>query len=176
MEATGVKLMASVLVWCCLALPASPDDVPPTAVSTLRRMAKQIQECPQFVDRESRWGKKPNEIERWYYGPPKNVVWDAVPSKTPVRSPFEAYVEFSVSHFQWIPPEVKDKYEKAIHLPDPFLGDFKIRYEFDVGPAGVEFSRALKRFETSTRWADLDPHREICWDKILRTPQPVIDK
>ena len=165
-----MKLMAGVLMCCCLALPASSEDVPPTAVSVLRRMAKEIQGCSQFIDRESRWGKKPSEIERWYYGPPKNVVWDAGPSKTPVRSPFEAYVEFSISHFQWIPPEVKEKYEQADHLPDPFLGDFKIRYEFDIGADGVAFTRALKRFETTTRWADLDRRPDVCWDKILRTP------
>lgn len=72
-----MRLLACVLLFCSLALPASSEDAPPTAVSVLRRMAKDIQDCPQLIDRESHWGKKPNEIERWYYGPPKNVVWDA---------------------------------------------------------------------------------------------------
>jgi hypothetical protein len=49
-------------------------------------------------------------------------------------------------------------------------GDFKIRYEFDVGPDGVAFAKALKRFETTTRWADPDRRHDVCWDRILRNP------
>jgi hypothetical protein len=162
--------MACVLLFCSLALPAGPEAVPLAGVNVVRRMAREIQDCSQFIDRESRWGKKPNEIERWYYGPPKNVVWDAGPSKTPVRSPFEAYIEFSISHFPWVPPEAREKYEQLSHLVDPFLGDFKIRYEFDVSEDGVTLTKALRRFETSARWSDLDRRDDVCWDRILRNP------
>jgi hypothetical protein len=165
-----LRLMACVLLCCSLALPAGLEDVPPTAVGVLRRMAKDIQDCTQFIDRESRWGKRQNEIERWYYGPPKNVVWDAGPSTTPVRSPFEAHIEFSVSHFSWVPPEAKEKYDQLSHLVDPFLGDFKIRYEFDASADGITLTRALKRFETNARWSDLDRRDDVCWDRILRNP------
>jgi hypothetical protein len=163
-----LKAIACVLFACCLALPAGPDDVPQSAVRILRAMTKDIQGCPEALVSESKWGKKPNEIEQWLYGPPKNVIWNAGKSTTPVRSPYEAYIEFSVSYFKRVPPETRDKYEQSLHMVSPFLGDWKIRYEFDVSDDDVTMTKALKRFETSSKWSDLDRNTNFCWDNIPR--------
>src|SRR5580658_10068019 len=100
-----MKIFVCVLVTCSIAFPAGSEDMPQSAAPIFRLMARQIQDCPNALYRETRWGKKPNEIERAYFKPPTNVVWDIVPSKTPVRSPFEGYVEFSAVYFEWVPPE-----------------------------------------------------------------------
>ena len=48
-----------------------------------------------------------------------------------------------------MPPETRDKYEQSLHVVSPFLGDWKIRYEFDVSDDDVTMTKALKKFETS---------------------------
>jgi len=145
------------------------------AVNKLREVARTIRECPEAIETETKWGKGPLEISRLYIGPPKNVVWDVVPSKT-VRSPYAGYIEFSTSHYVWVPPETSAKYERqhpgfraeaAIRLKD-----WKLRYEFDVGPGGVEITRALSRLADASDWGDFSK-RDICWDNAARKGQTV---
>jgi hypothetical protein len=167
-----MKTVACAFLACVMALPASSEDVPQNAIRLFRLRTKQIQECPQSLASERRWGSKPNEIERWYFGSPISVVWDVVPSKTPVRSPFEAYVEFSASYSHWIPPEVKAKYDSMNFAPAIFLlYNHKFRYEFDVSPEEVALTRALQQHSQGSReWDDFD-RRDFCWDKVLRATQ-----
>ena len=140
------------------------------AVDAMREIARTIRECPEAIDIENRWGKGPLEIDRWYMGPPKNVVWDVVPNNT-VRSPYMGYIEFSISHHLWVPPETVAKYDRTY----PGLRteamvrfkDWKLRYEFDIGPAGVELTRALSRQADAKDWSD-SSKRDMCWDNVAR--------
>jgi hypothetical protein len=161
-----VTLILVAFFFCMI--PAGADDIPPNAVRILRRMTKEIQGCPESLVRQKQWGRKANEVERWYYDPPKNVNWNAGKSETPVRSLFSGYIEFSVAYFFQVPDDVKAKYDKDIHLPDPFLGDWNLRYEFDVSADEIVLPRALKRFETSQKWSNLDRNTSFCWDNIPR--------
>ena len=153
--------------------PPGQQSVEPSsqpAVDAIRELARTIGECPEAIDFESRWGKGQLEIIRWYIGPPNNVVWDVAPSNT-VRSPYMGYIEFSTSHFMWVPPETVAKYDRAypglrmeaiIHATG-----WKFRYEFDVGPVGVELTRALSRMADAKEWKD-PLKRNICWDNAAR--------
>jgi hypothetical protein len=162
------------------------------AVAALRAIARTIRECPETVQLESRWGKGPLEIDRFYFGPPKNVVWDVAPSKS-VRAPYAGFIEFSVSYYFWVPPETRDKYDRKYPglLRDLRTPDFKRRYEYDVGPEGLELIRALSRREgqasvgngdhISTEWADspkveVQGNSGVCWDNAARKSQTVSDK
>jgi hypothetical protein len=91
--------MASVFGCCCLALPASPEDVPPTAVSkscgAWQGKFRGVRDS--FIHRERRRGTQPNEIERWYYGPPKNVVQDAVQAELRFDLPLKPMSSFNFS-------------------------------------------------------------------------------
>jgi len=140
------------------------------AVETLRELAQTIRECPEAIDFESRWGKGQLEIIRWYMGAPNNVVWDVAPSNT-VRSPYMGYIEFSTSHYMWVPPESVAKYDRTypglrteamLHATG-----WKFRYEFDVGPVGVELTRALSRVADAKEWKD-SLKRDVCWDTAAR--------
>lgn len=161
-RAVAVPLL---LLWAGL---LSADDVPPTAVRILRAMTRDIQSCPEVFVREQQWGRRANEVERWFYGPPKNVIWNAGKSETPVRSPLSGYIEFSVAYFQRIPDDVKARYDKDVHLPNPFLGDWNIRYEFDIDGDGVVLTRGLKRQAGRKDWNDLDRNPSWCWDNVPR--------
>src|SRR5713101_2691901 len=65
------------------------------AVTQLGAVAHAVKECPHQLESERQWGKKPIEIERWYIGPPQNVVWDVVPGSS-VRAPYLGFIEFSL--------------------------------------------------------------------------------
>ena len=152
---------------------SGPQSIEPSsqpAVDAMRELVRTIKDCPQAIDFESRWGKEPLAITRWYIGSPKNVVWDVVRSNT-VRSPYVGYIEFSTSHYLWVPPETAAKYDRT----HPGLRteaairakDWKFRYEFDVGPAGVELTRALSRTVDAKDWNDFSK-RDVCWDNVAR--------
>jgi hypothetical protein len=139
------------------------------AVASLREIARAIKECPETVEIEHKWGKAPQEIDRVLFGPPKNVVWDIEESKS-VRSPFTGYIQFSVSHYHWVPAETLDRYERKYPGLDEllmFMPDLEYRYEFDVGPEGLELARVLARSVEKAEWGD-SPKRDVCWDKAAR--------
>jgi hypothetical protein len=158
--------------------PDASDVAPPTgggwgssqaAVDALRDLARKIKECPETIELESRWGKGSQEIERFYLGPPKNVVWDEARSES-VRSPYMGYIEFSVSHYFWVPKEAIDKFDRqhpGMYAGSLGMPDLKFRYEFNVGPIGLELTRALVRPATKTEWADFAT-RATCWDTAAR--------
>ena len=172
-------LAAARLTTIALSFPPDPlDDARPAegawgasqaAVDALRALARTIKECPETVDLESRWGKGSGEISRLYFGAPKNVVWDVTPSES-ARSPYLGYVEFSVSHYFWVPKENQDKFDRkypGLYADSLGMPDLKFRYEFDVGPSGLELTRVLARQATKTEWED-SIKRNTCWDSAAR--------
>jgi hypothetical protein len=140
------------------------------AVAQLAVVAHAIKQCPRQLESERQWGKKPIEIERWYIGPPQNVAWDVVPDSS-VRAPYLGFIEFSLPENYWVPDDVKDKFEQSeaggsarlAHLMD---GPVKHRYEFDVGPAGLEFAKMLGGGKPE--WLDDRPD-DTCWQKAARS-------
>jgi len=131
------------------------------AISEMRDLARTIKGCPKALELEMRWGKGPLEIVRVYYETPNNVVWDVTRSQT-ARSPYAGYIEFSISHLPWVPPETIDKFRRT--RPDmykdfflqPLSTRWSLRYEFDIGPEGVEFVKANSA------------QRDVCWDNTAR--------
>jgi hypothetical protein len=141
-------------------------------VDALRTVARVIKECPEVVDLETKWGKRPGEIDRLYFGAPKNVIWDVLRSGS-ARSPYMGYIEFSVSHHFWVPKERLDKFESehpGLYAAEMGLPDWKLRYEFDIGPDGLELTRLLVRQANETEWLD-SPKRDVCWEIAARKGQ-----
>jgi hypothetical protein len=98
------------------------------------------------------------------------VVWDVAPSKT-VRSPYAGYIEFSTSHYFWTPPETSAKYDRlypgARMEAASHLKAWKFRYEFDVGPEGLELIRSLSRSADASDWGDFRM-KDVCWENAAR--------
>jgi len=146
------------------------------AVNALSAIARTIKECPRALSSEKKWGKAPAEIERWYVGPPQNVVWDVMPSSS-VRTPYIGYIEFSLPETYWVPDEVKDKFMRSdagssaelAHLVDP--GPMKYRYEFDLGPGGLDLTKMLKGRDPAQR-VDDSPDA-TCWQNAARSVRVV---
>lgn len=163
----------------CVGAPAQTlvkigDDSKP-AVETLRRLAERIRSCPEMVTSETRWGTKSDEIKRTYEGPPHNVTWDVLPADT-VRAPYLGYVEFSLPMRYWVPEAKQHKYNKTFGIGNTL--DFenvlasassaeRYRYEFDLGPEGLQFARALRRMPNATEWLDNQDAGKSCWHQAV---------
>ena len=150
------------------------------AVSALRALAQNIKECRRTLSSEKKWGNRSGEIERWYVGPPQNVLWDVAPSSS-VRSPYVGYIEFSLPYDHWVPDDVRDKYMRsdagiAYPLALASSGPMKYRYEFDIGPSGLELTRMLRHGQNAsgqypTEWFDVSPDGDTCWENAARKIQ-----
>ena len=181
-------LCAGPFVWAQSRLQIDPSSQP--SVNQLAAVAHAIKECPRAMTKEEQWGKKPAEIMRWYSGPAQNVVWDVVPSSS-VRSPYLGYIEFSLSSDYWVPDEVKDKFMRSdregsaeLRKIDTDVDPMKYRYEFDLGPSGLELTKMLRdRVPGSIfpspvgKWWEYRPEN-TCWENAARnaqtTPQMVL--
>jgi hypothetical protein len=159
------------------------------AVTQLAAVAHAIKECPREVPvKEGHWGKKPDEIERWYVGPPENVVWDVVPSSS-ARAPYSGYVEFTVHwNIEILPHGSMDRYMRK-HGDYWFLmqknfvqNPVDYRYEFDVGEKGLELIKSMSRAQCETvgsitspcqkpGWQSIPP--AYCWGKTAQEGQTV---
>ena len=168
---TGGKITDHAVLEIAPQLQIDPKSQP--AVSQLAAIAHAIKECPEALSSERKWGKKPTEIERWYIGPPQNVVWD-VTQVASVRAPYTGYIEFSLKYRQWIPDEVREKYDT-----DPFglnillvlQGPIKHRYEFDLGPGGLDLTRML----VGNKLDGDDRPDDTCWQKAARNAHATAD-
>src|SRR5271166_4511613 len=136
-------------------VPISEDSKP--AVETLRTIAQRIGECPKALMTEIKWGGKKDEIVRLYELPPINVLWDVV-SGNSVRAPYLAYVEFAINPQVWVPDSAMHKAWKS----GAYMADFKLaatapwhyRYEYDLGPNGLQLTRALWHNKNTDVWND----------------------
>jgi len=159
--------------------PVSIREDSKPAVETLRAITKRIEECPKALEFEKRWGKKQDEIERYYEGPPSNVVWDVVAGNS-VRAPYLAYVEFTVDGDLWVPDSARGKFSK---LPSYFAQEqmgaasWHYRYEYDLGPSGLQLTRVLLRDKSTDKW--VEPKRSViaehCWDAAARSTETKSD-
>ncbi len=133
------------------------------AIAQLRAIVDEIKKCPA--------GQIANgDGSSVYVDAPMNVVWNVQPNES-LRSKEMGYIEF-VQHSVYIPRKLvpckkrdadcnrlnaaireTDAIVVGLNLPDNF------RYEFDFGPRGLEFTRALKKHEEedSKHWLAMNP-------------------
>lgn len=130
------------------------------AVALLRTLASEIKDCPEALDKETRRGKR---VDRLYFSAPHNVTWDIKESRTPVRSPFEGFIEFSVSYFSRTPDGSPESFATCAFI----CGNWRFRYEFDVGSEQFTSARVFYMHSDEQRWLDAEP-RNTCWDAKLR--------
>ncbi len=159
------------------------------AVAALRTVVISIKECPRTMIWENTDTKGPMSRFRVYFGPPTNVVWD-VSSSNSVRAPYIGYVEFTVPRQGWVPPDVYDKWsERASEIYNDLLfrpiPNLKYRYEFDIGPEGLQLTRTLYRSADDADWNDSPALKRcpgesgcplLCWDQAAQKGQTVSDK
>ncbi len=164
-------------------VPISEDSKP--AVETLRTIAQRIGKCPNVLDFENQWGRKKDEIEQYYQGPPENIVWDVVAGDS-VRAPYLGYVEFTINENQSVPDSAMQKFQQKFgqrgHTSLTSDAFFKIlvrfplhlRYEYDLGPSGLQLTRVLQRNKnTRDSWQDANIRSAAshCWDTAARNTQ-----
>jgi hypothetical protein len=146
------------------------------AIATLGTIADAIKACPKamlFDMPELRNAPPP----RVYWGPPTNVIWDITRSNS-IRSPYLAYIEFTIPKEYAVPPETYDRTMAAYGaIVVKGLPNAKIRYEFDLGPEGLRLTKMLSRSAGETEWRDGSSRKScspqncqpICWeDTVLK--------
>jgi hypothetical protein len=139
------------------------DHAKQKAIVQMRQVANAMKQCPeqQISSYQSEC-----HVTRAYAGPPTNLEWDVLPSKT-VRSPFQGVIEFTLpSHLdQSDPPDQPSKvHQKCVdteaqieamgastrsEIADeiakkgPEWREGHYRYEFDVGSETPELVKKL---------------------------------
>jgi len=129
-------------------------------VERLRSIAIAIKACPRVAE----W--KDTGIGTIYDGPPVNVVWDVKASDS-IRAPYFGYVEF------FLPREfsaTKEECEKSHSCRDMIetTKPFRYRFEFDLGPDGLDLVRQLVRLASDKDWSDARPDKS-CWQTAIHT-------
>lgn len=172
-DQNAVETASPVIVTAQTHLPISEDSKP--AVETLRMIAQRIGECPKTPDGETQWGRKKDDIVRFYQEPPESVLWDVVAGNS-VRAPYLGYVEFTAPESYWVPESAKSRFlktDEGLAYLKYVVGPYHYRYEYDLGPDGLQLTRALFRNKTTGEW--VEPNRgslaKYCWDAAARDTQ-----
>jgi hypothetical protein len=146
------------------------DGKSQAAVDQLRAIVKEVKRCPKVILHESKGRKGPFAGMRIYEGPTLNVEWDVGESKS-IRSPYQGYVEAHIAWEFWLPTDVYDKYSDKMGLEykKMFIGPqppMVCKYEFDLGPNGLELYRSFCRSSGET---ELKDHKltDGCWDQAV---------
>lgn len=165
------------------AAPGQDDAAKQKAISEMRRIANTIKQCPEEVSYQ-------NECKVHYVGPPINVEWDVLPSKS-VRSPFQGIVEFNLGERESDPANQS----KAIHqkcvdmeyniamLGAPALAEamkrgpikvrhYHYRYEFDLGSDAPELVKMLLVEDETKETVAASRGEHTCWVKAARSIKP----
>jgi hypothetical protein len=146
------------LSFCLVSGLAAGQDKPAKqkAIQEMRQIANAVKQCPVRKTATATGGC---QVASSYIGPPTDVEWDVLPSKT-ARSPFQGVLEFSLPSYRTYLDRddlsakehqkcVDDKQRLAkIHVY-PFSGKSAIsevsrRYEFDLGPGAPELVKILQ--------------------------------
>lgn len=152
------------------------------AIADMRRIASAMKECPEEVQYQ-------NECSVHYIGPPSNLEWDVITSKT-VRSPFQGIVEFALPMRSLdIDPSKQSKrvHQKCLDMAmaatsasaeemkeGPKWREGHYRYEFDLGgPDGPKLVKTLwivkDRNGSTITSASNEEH--YCWVKAAQPPK-----
>lgn len=140
------------------------DEQSRTQVKELRSISQAIKACPRKESPDTGNGK-------FIYGPPSNVIWDVKPNPS-VRAPYLGYIEFSLPQEFSASKKYCDK-NPVVCLQMLGLGSVKLRFEFDLGPGGLELMKLLfKKKEDDKEWSDMRPDAaelfDTCWLKAAR--------
>lgn len=167
----------SVVVVSQTHVPIAEDSKP--AVETLRNIAIRIRKCPKALDFETQWGRRKDEILQFYDESPENLIWDVVAGNS-VRAPYLGFVEFTVTEDDWVPESAKQRFWK-ITQADPLklavlkqtAGPYHYRYEYDLGPSGLQLTRVLLRNRATGEWVEPAGGglAKYCWDMAARDTQ-----
>ena len=133
------------------------DRAKQKAIDQMRQIADTIKQCPVQKTRVS--ANDPCQVSTYYIGPPTNVEWDVLPSKT-VRSPFQGVLEFALpiysTYVDRTDLSAKDHQkcvDKAARLLKMGLQPLpektptregRRRYEFDLGPGAPDLIKMLE--------------------------------
>jgi len=149
------------------------DHAKEKAVSQMRQIAKAIKQCPEEIEHRG-------ECDTFYHGPPTNVEWDVLPSKT-VRSPFQGVIEFTLPHRrQGVDPATQSKQvhrmcmaleaDAARNRPKVQRGHY--RYEFDLGSDTPELVKMLWVVDETKEVVAASTSGNQCWVKVARSFDP----
>lgn len=146
----GCKIASLAVVLCFAnAATAQNDVVKEKAIGQMRHIANAIKECPEQIQYQ-------NECAVHYIGPPENLEWDVVPSKS-VRSPFQGILEFTLPmRSENVDPskqskKVRQSCQEMAALAASTNGNSAAsqwreghyRYEFDLGSGTPELVKRL---------------------------------
>lgn len=125
-------------------------------VTHLRSIARAIKACSRVAEWED------EGFGTIYDGPPSNVVWDVKPSDS-IRAPYFGYVEF------FLPREfsaTKEECTKSRSCEDIISSTkpFRYRFEFDLGPDGLDLTQSLVKLASEKEWSDARPDNS-CWQR-----------
>jgi hypothetical protein len=155
--------------------PLQVDPASEAAVAALRGIARAIEKCPaEGLFSVERWGKKPTEIRQLRQGPPEDVTWDFLPgSGVSPAFPHMGYIEFATRWELWVPPGslLKHNHDPGrlnLRIEVSHWAPWRYRYEFDVGPGGLELTRVVCRKEEGG-WKSEVP--TSCWGRAAQQGQ-----
>jgi len=143
------------------------DEQTKSQVKQLRAISNAIKACPREQELSTR------EDGTFYIGPPSNVIWDVKPTSS-ARAPYLGYVEF------FLPREFSGSKKfcsqnKEYCAQMMLLTSFRYRFEFDLGPDGLELMKLLAKSKDDKEWRDVRPDASglvnTCWLKAARASE-----
>jgi hypothetical protein len=152
---------------------AQDEAVKQKAIEQMRKIATAIKQCPPHKTSSQDECK----IHVYYLGPPTNVEWDVVQSKT-VRSPFQGTLEFTLpsgsndinqanlSKKDQQKCADRDAFVAQIEVPASKWHDGHYRYEFDLGSGSPELIKMLwvvKDKDDKTLTSAVTDNLDACW-------------
>jgi hypothetical protein len=141
------------------------DEQTKAQVKKLHAISDTIKTCP----RQAEYPDTGNGT--FYDGPPSNVIWDRKPNSS-VRAPYMGYIEF------FLPREfsASKKYcakNAELCAQMMLIPSFQYRFEFDLGPDGLELMKLLAKKKEDKEWSDVQPSAaglaNTCWLKAAQT-------
>jgi len=140
------------------------DEQTKAQVKQLRSISQAIKACPRQAESAD------TGSGAFYVGPPSNVTWD-VKANSSVRAPYMGYIEF------FLPREFsasKEYCAKHAYLCAQMMliPSFQYRFEYDLGPDGLELMKLLAKKKEDKDWSDVQPSAaglaNTCWLKAAR--------
>jgi len=141
------------------------DEQTKVQVRRLRSISEAIKACPKVAVSSD---KGEGAI---YAGPPFNVTWDVKLSSS-VRAPYLGYIEFVLPREFSASKKFCAKHEEFC-AQMMLIPSFQYRFEYDLGPDGLELMKTLAKSKEEKEWRDVGSNtadlNESCWLKAART-------